>query len=353
VAAITVAALTGAIGGGEMGYRIASGAGGFAFPWSNDRPGSANGWVPQVAGTVLPSVVQLRVTTKTDSSTGSGIIISPDGLMLTNNHVIADADSGAGHITVMYQNGVVGAAHIVGRDPTSDIAVVAAEHATGLTAIAIGDSASARVGQPVLAVGSPLGLGGTVTSGIISALNRAVSVGDGDPSKDPEVLNAIQTDATINPGNSGGPLVDAHGRLIGINSAIASIGGDTDEGGSVKLGFAIPVNQAERIAQQLIRTGHATQAVLGVQVVIGDRLAPLSNPPGAQVAAVTPSSPAAKAGLKVGDIIVKVNDRNVTYGGELVAAIRSMAPGDTVTVQLSDGRSDRVVLAEQPVIATK
>jgi putative serine protease PepD len=307
---------------------------------------------------VLPSVVQIRVQTPDQASTGSGIVLSPDGALLTNNHVIADAAAGAGRITVLFQNGSVTSAHIIGRDPTSDIAVVQADNVTGLIPIELGDSNTIRIGQQVVAIGSPLGLGGTVTTGIVSALNRAVSVGHDDESKLPEVLNAIQTDATINPGNSGGPLVDLHSRLIGINSAIASIGGaDRGEAGSVKLGFAIPINQAMRIADQLRTTGQATQTILGVQVAIGSRLggrlAPLNDPPGAEIAAVIPHSPASDAGLNPGDIIVKINGRPVTDGDELVAATRSFAPGDHVTLLLSSGRSVIAVLAGQPVPATK
>lgn len=345
--------LIGGFGGGELGYRAASGRGGFTLPWLHGSPESADAALPKAASMVLPSVVQLRVRAGDEASTGSGIVLSPQGLVLTNNHVVADAAAGAGQITAVFQNGMIKPAHIVGRDPTSDIAVVATDPTTDLTPIGMGNSDSLRVGEQVLAIGSPLGLGGTVTAGIVSALNRAVSVGGDDASKAPEVLNAIQTDATINPGNSGGPLVDTHGLLIGINSAIASLGGDSEEGGSVKLGFAIPINQARRIAEQLIHTGQAIQPVLGVQVVIGDRLAPLTNPPGAQVAAVTPGSPAARAGLKDGDIITEVDQRAVTYGGELIAAIRSLTPGDTVTLRLGDGHTTRAVLAGQPVLASK
>jgi putative serine protease PepD len=353
VAALTVAVLVGGAVGGDMGYRMAVGSSLSILPWLIHTRTEPRDVISDAASAVLPSVVQLRVRAGNQASTGSGIVLTPQGLLLTNNHVIADAAGGAGQITAVFQNGMTESAHIVGRDPTSDIAVVAIEPTTGLIPIGIGDSDSVRVGEQVVGIGSPLGLGGTVTAGIISALNRAVSVGTGDPSTAPEVLDAIQTDATINPGNSGGPLVDTRGLLIGINSAIAGIGGDSGEGGSVKLGFAIPVNQAKRIADQLIHTGEVTQAVLGVQVDIGDRLAPLTNPPGAQVAAVTPGSPAAKAGLKIGDIITEVDRRPITYGAELIATIRSLTPGDTVTLQLGDGHSTHAVLAGQLVSASK
>jgi putative serine protease PepD len=193
------------VGGGDLGYRAAAVSGGFTIPWLHGSPQAADETVQGVASVVLPSVVQLRVRAGNEASTGSATVLSRQGLLLTNNHVIADAAAGAGQITAVFQNGMIRPAHIVGRDPTSDIAVVATDPTAELTPIGMGDSDAVRVGEQVVAVGSPLGLSGTVTAGIVSALNRAVSV-DGDASKAPEVLNAIQTDATINPGNLGGPL---------------------------------------------------------------------------------------------------------------------------------------------------
>jgi putative serine protease PepD len=348
-----VAALVAGVLGGVVGYQMSHGARGF------NVLGGGSGVetdVEAVSKQVLPSVVQLRVRSGDRSGAGSAIVISPDGLLLTNNHVIDNAAGGAGQITALFQDGKSAQVQIIGRDPTSDVAVVKAANVGGLTPIELGNSDAVRVGQRVLAVGSPLGLGGTVTTGIVSALNRAVSVGGTDRDPNPPVLNAIQTDAAINPGNSGGPLVDIDGRLIGINSAIASVGGGpNDESGSVGLGFAIPINQAKRVADELQRTGQATKPVLGVMVEGGSRLAPINGnePLGAKVKDVTPNSAAAKAGLKGGDVITKVNDRIITYGDELVAAIRALAPGETVKLTTSDGRSMSAVLEGQAVPASK
>jgi putative serine protease PepD len=348
IVAAVAALLAGCIGG-AIGYKISRGG----------LPGmgvASDTDVEAVSKEVLPSVVQLRVRSGDRSGAGSGIVLSPDGLLLTNNHVIETAAGGGGQITALMQDGTSSPAQIIGRDPSSDIALVKAANVAGLTPIQLGNSDAVRVGQQVLAVGSPLGLGGTVTSGIVSALNRAVSVGGSDKDPNPPVLNAIQTDAAINPGNSGGALVDSEGRLVGINSAIASVGGGpNDESGSVGLGFAIPINQAKRIADELQRTGQATKPVLGVMVERGSRLGPISadGPLGAKLTQVTPDSPAAKAGLKSGDVIVKVNERTVTYGDELVAAIRALAPGQSVALRLSDGRTLSAVLEGQPVPASK
>jgi putative serine protease PepD len=349
-----VAALLGGVLGGVVGYKASRGGGVLGVIPSIGSSSAPETDVEAVAKEVLPSVVQLRVRSGDRSGVGSGIVISPDGLLLTNNHVVESAAGGAGQITALLQNGKLVPVQIIGRDPTSDVAVVKAANVSGLKPIELGNSDAVRVGQQVLVIGSPIGLGGTVTAGIVSALDRAVSVGGSDKDPNPPVLNAIQTDAAINPGNSGGPLVDIEGRLVGINSAIASVGGGpNDESGSVGLGFAIPINQAKRIAEELQRTGQATKPVLGVMVVSGSRLAPLNDPPGAKLTDVTPNSPAAKAGLKGGDVITKVNDRTVTYGDELVAAIRALAPGETVTLTTSDGRSLSTVLDGQPVPATK
>ncbi|HMT51081.1 MAG TPA: trypsin-like peptidase domain-containing protein, partial [Dietzia sp.] len=208
-------------------------------------------------------------------------------------------------------------------DPATDIAVIKADTTRSLTPIALGSSATLDEGQAVAAVGSPLGLSGTVTTGIISALNRPVRAG-GEQSDQSTVIDAIQTDAAVNPGNSGGALVNMNGELVGINSAIASLG--SGNSGSIGLGFAIPVDQARRIADQLIKQGYATRAVLGVSV------SDAPDTDGALVRATEPGGPAERAGIRDGAVIVKVGDR-VTEGGDaLVAAIRSRAPGDTVSV---------------------
>jgi putative serine protease PepD len=378
VALTLVAALVGGGLGGLFGYRLAVNGGRLGAASAAESQAA----VEQVAGRVLPSVVQIRVTSGQQSGAGSGMVLRQDGLVLTNNHVV-DTIANGGQMSVLLYDGRSVPGKIVARDPGSDIALVQLQNVTGLPPVTLGDSASVRIGQTVVAVGSPLGLGGTVTSGIVSALDRAVEVspdqdepnlppglnlppgftlppGLGAPgpyvpppaaqagSRSPEVLDAIQTDAAINPGNSGGPLVDLDGDVIGINTAIASLGGSGDQNGSVGLGFSIPIDQAKRIVQQLRTTGHATKALLGVNVQGGSRLQSPDKPVGAVVKDVAPGGAAEKAGVKKGDVIVKVDGRPITYGDDLVAAIRADTPGAPVTLTLSDGRTVKVVLGEGP-----
>jgi len=236
--------------------------------------------------------------------------------------------------TVSFSDGKTVPFTVVGTDPDDDIAVVRAQGVSGLTPITMGSSKDLKVGQNVVAVGSPLGLEGTVTTGIISALDRPVSTGD-ESTGQHSVMNAIQTDAAINPGNSGGALVNMNGELIGVNSAIASMGqGGPDSGGgqagSIGLGFAIPSDQAKRIADQLVSNGSVTHASLGVQ------LAQTADAPGAAVAQVVEGGPAAAAGLPGGVVITKVDDRPIDSADALVAQVRSKAPGDTVTLTYTD-----------------
>ena len=289
------------------------------------------GPVEAVAARVLPSVVQLQVEGIRGAGEGSGIVLSADGLLLTNNHVV-EAGANGGRVVALFQDGTSAPAQIVGRDPSSDLAVLRAQGVSGLTPVTLGNSDSLRVGQQVVAFGAPLGLGGTVTTGIISALNRAVSVGEESGASEATVLSAVQTDAAINPGNSGGPLVDMQGALIGINSAIATTGG---QGGSIGVGFAVPINQAKRVAEELERTGRATRAVLGVALATSDRTAN-----GAAIGQVTPGGPAEQAGLRAGEVVTRVDDRLVTNGNELVAAIRDHAPGDRVTLTVDERQVD-------------
>ena len=222
---------------------------------------------------------------------------------------------------------------VVGTDPADDLAVVRAEGVSGLTPITMGSSKDLKVGQNVVAIGSPLGLDGTVTTGIISALDRPVSTGDGRAGQH-SVMNAIQTDAAINPGNSGGALVNMNGELVGVNSAIASMGGgagaEGGQSGSIGLGFAIPSDQAKRIADQLVSTGTVTHASLGVQLTQD------GGAPGAAVAEVVDGGPAAAAGLPGGVVITKVDDRPIDGAEALVAAVRSKSPGDDVTLTYVD-----------------
>jgi putative serine protease PepD len=298
------------------------------------------GTVEQVAAKVVPSVVKLEVDLGRQSEEGSGIILSSDGLILTNNHVVAAAkDSPAGpaaaggaQTKLTFADGRTTTFTVLGTDPSSDIAVVRAQDASGLTPITLGSSANLRVGQDVVAIGSPLGLEGTVTTGIISALNRPVAAG-GDAQNQNTVLDAIQTDAAINPGNSGGALVNMNGELVGVNSAIATLGGDAGpqaQSGSIGLGFAIPVDQAKRIADELIQSGTASHASLGVQV--GNDAAV----DGAKIVEVTSGGAAAAAGLPSGVVVTKVDDRVIGSADALVAAVRSRAPGDKVTLTYLD-----------------
>ena len=309
------------------------------------------GTVEQVAAKVVPSVVKLETMTGRQSEEGSGIILSSDGLILTNNHVVAGVKGGrpdgaprgapggqpggepggAPTTTVTFNDGRTAPFTVVGTDPSSDIAVVRAQGVSGLTPVTIGSSANLRVGQAVVAVGSPLGLEGTVTNGIISALNRPVATG-GNAGDQNSVLDAIQTDAAINPGNSGGALVNMNGELVGINSAIATLGSESSgpESGSIGLGFAIPVDQAKRIADQLIQTGTATHASLGVQ------LSDDATVNGAKIMKVVSGGPADQAGLPSGVVVTKFGDRVIGGADGLVAAVRSMAPGDKVTLTFSD-----------------
>lgn len=305
-------------------------------------PAGANlpeGTVEMVAAKVVPSVVTLETDLGRESEEGSGIILSADGMILTNNHVIAAAakaqETGrAGpKTTLTFADGHTASFAVVGTDPASDIAVVRADEVSGLTPITLGSSANLRVGQEVVAIGSPLGLEGTVTTGIVSALNRPVST-SGDTGNQNTVLDAIQTDAAINPGNSGGALVNINGDLVGINSAIATLGGDSAQAqsGSIGLGFAIPVDQGKRIADELINTPThtATHASLGVRVT-SDR-----NSRGAKVVEVVDGEAAAKAGLPDGVTVTKLDDRPIGGADALVAAVHSKAPGDAVTLTYLD-----------------
>ncbi|SHW48855.1 peptidase S1 and S6, chymotrypsin/Hap [Mycobacteroides abscessus subsp. abscessus] len=297
------------------------------------------GSVEQVAAKVVPSVVKLETDMGRSSEEGSGIILSADGLILTNNHVVAGAKDVPGappgappvQTKVTFNTGNTATFQIVGTDPSSDIAVVRAKGVSGLTPIQLGSSANLVVGQQVVAIGSPLGLQGTVTEGIISSLNRPVAAG-GDAKNQNTVLDAIQTDAAINPGNSGGALVNMSGELVGINSAIATLGGDSgqSQSGSIGLGFAIPVDQAKRIADELIKNGIASHASLGVQVG-NDKAVD-----GAKIVDVTNGGAAQSAGLPSGVVVTKVDDRVISSADALVAAVRSKAPGDKVTLTYLD-----------------
>jgi putative serine protease PepD len=291
------------------------------------------GTVAAVAQKVLPTVVMIKVSGARTEGEGSGVVLSSDGLILTNNHVASGAGPNA-KMEVQFSDGTTATATVVGVDPISDLAVIKATGKSGLTPIELGTSAGLQVGQGVVAIGSPLGLAGTVTTGIVSALNRPVST-SGESGSEGTVISAIQTDAPINPGNSGGALVDMDGKLIGINTAIATLGASDVTGqqsGSIGLGFAIPVDQARRVADQLTKTGHATYAQIGISVARQDP----AN--GARVLDVTADGPAAKAGIPKGAIVTRVNDQIIDSGDALVAAVRSHQPGDSVNVTYTDDR---------------
>ena len=327
-----------------------------------------------IAAAVLPVVVSIDVRTSTEGDTGSGVIIKDTGYILTNNHVVALAAGGSGSITVHFNDGTSAAAKIIGTDLSSDLAVIKVAR-TGLQVAHIGTSAGVKVGDAVLAIGSPLGLSGTVTSGIVSALNRPVdTTADQEQQQQPQqtnpfdpfgngsgasqapgsgsgststtttatVFGAIQTDAAINPGNSGGALVDAAGNVIGINSAIASLGSSgTSQSGSIGVGFAIPIDLAKYVAQQLIDTGKASHAQIGVGVTNTT-----NNTTGVttvSVHSVSPNTPGAKAGLVVGDVITKIDSTIVTDEDTLIATIRSHRPGDTVTLTISRAGATKTV----------
>ena len=344
VVAVAVASglLAGAIGGvgayAVADYRHSASltSPGSVLPQTNaslsERP---SGSIAAVAAAVLPTVVQIEEDSGNGTGgTGSGFVLRSDGYILTNNHVVAGAAKG-GSITVRFKDGTSKPAKIVGRDSSYDLAVIKVD-AVNLPVATLGNSSDVVVGDTAIAIGSPLGLEGTVTSGIISSLNRPVTAGGSGESS---FINAIQTDAAINPGNSGGPLVDAQGKVIGVNSAIASLGQTAtgSQSGSIGLGFAIPINQARRVAEEIIATGKSTHPVIGVQVDL------TYTGPGALIKVVTPGGPADQAGLKAGDVVLGLDDRKVGDSTELVVAIRSHAPGETVTLTIKDGSGTRDV----------
>ena len=292
---------------------------------------AADGTVAQVAQEVLPSVVKIDVSNGQESGSGSGIVLSSDGQILTNNHVVEVAGD-SGSISVSFNDGSSAPAKILGTDPLTDTAVIEAEGVDGLTPATIGKSADLQVGEGVVAIGSPFGLESTVTSGIVSALDRPVDVGS-DSQGNSTTYPAIQTDAAINPGNSGGPLVDLDGNLVGINSSIrTSSSSASEQGGSIGLGFAIPIDEVMPIVEQMINGETPTHARLGISVSDIANQSGAEVTEGAAIQDVTDGSTADSAGLQQGDVITKVDDQLIAGADSLVATIRSYRPGDEVTV---------------------
>ena len=299
---------------------------------------SANPDWQAVASTVQASVVAIQVTTAQGEAQGSGVIVDTEGHVVTNNHVVAGAQDD--QVTVTLTDGRIFTADVVGTDPTTDLAVIQLQDAPDdLTAASLGDSSGITVGDPVMAVGNPLGLANTVTTGIVSALDRPVSTAESGESE-PVITNAIQIDAAVNPGNSGGPLFDAEGRVIGITSSIATT---SSESGSIGLGFAIPVNLADLIAGQLIEDGTAEHAFLGVGLSDATATADGVTRSGAQVQSVTAGSPAAEAGVQQGDVIVAIDGRAVAGRESLTGYVRAYASGSEATLTLvRDGKAQDV-----------
>lgn len=298
----------------------------------------APGSIADLAARVIPGVVSISVSAASGSDTGSGFFLSSDGYVLTNNHVVEAAATG-GTITVSISTGKKYSAKIVGRDASYDLAVIKMD-VTGAPTLQLGDSDKVAVGDAVIAIGSPLGLAGTVTSGIISAKNRPVTTGTGNGES--SFINALQTDAAINPGNSGGPLVDATGAVIGINSAIASLGSSAGgQSGSIGLGFAIPINQAKKTAEQLIKTGSATYPIMGIAV--DTRYTGTGALISTEANGVVSGGPADKAGIKAGDLIIAIDGVEITTSDELIVAIRSHNVGDKVKIKFKRNAITREV----------
>jgi putative serine protease PepD len=328
---LVTALLAGGLGG-TLGYLFAVrggvGSGGgteLGAPAASEPPPAVNRPADSEAGVaekLQPSVVTVRVT----GAIGSGFVVSQDGYVITNDHVVEGADDDT--MSVAFNDGSTAQARLVGRDPESDIAVIKVSKGN-LTPVALGNSDQIAVGDHVLAFGSPLGLTNTVTEGIVSALDRTIQSEEGGITR---YYAAIQTDAAVNQGNSGGPLVNSAGQVVGVNSVIRSVGTQT-EAGNIGLAFAIPINQAKRIATDIIDHGKARRTVIGADVSMGNTTA------GAKLQTVEPSGPAAAAGLKAGDVITKLDGHALEDGTDLVALVRSYAPGTVVAVQYRRGSS--------------
>lgn len=352
--AVLLALASGGIGGAVGAYLERNGGiGDVELAQAADgAKGRAPDSVAGIAASALPSVVTLHVSGAGAQGTGTGFVLDKRGHILTNNHVVEPAGDD-GEISVSFSGGETAKATIVGRDSGYDLAVVKVTGVSGLKPLPLGNSDDVQVGDPVVAIGAPFDLANTVTSGIISAKERPITAGgeEGDGS-DVSYVDALQTDAPINPGNSGGPLVDAGARVIGINSAIRSAGNGSDlkggQAGSIGLGFAIPINQGKRVAEELINTGKATHPVIGVTLDMdyagdGARVGTENNSGGPSVNA---GGPGDKAGIKVGDVITEVDGQRIHSGEELIVKIRAHRPGDRLELTVErDGRARQVTLA--------
>ncbi|MEU5433930.1 trypsin-like peptidase domain-containing protein [Streptomyces sp. NPDC020719] len=345
--AVALALVAGGIGGGVGAYVERNGGVTHVdLPQAGKGPvGRAPDSVAGIAASALPSVVTLHVSGASESGTGTGFVLDTAGHILTNNHVVEPAGS-SGDISVTFSGGESARAEVVGRDSGYDLAVVRVTGVSGLKPLPLGNSENVQVGDPVVAIGAPFDLSNTVTSGIISAKERPITAGGekGDGS-DVSYVDALQTDAPINPGNSGGPLLDSRAHVVGINSAIRAAGNSDSggQGGSIGLGFAIPINQGKRVAEELINTGKATHPVIGVTLDMkytGD---------GARVGAkaadgkpsVTPDGPGAAAGIKPEDVITKVDGQRVHSAEELIVKIRAHRPGDRLELTLKRGGQEQ------------
>ncbi|MGY1634144.1 S1C family serine protease [Geodermatophilus sp. SYSU D01186] len=342
VAGLLAGAVIGA--GTGAGVAVLLEDGGEASPAANgaqsvvvENPETATA-VAAAAVTARPSVVTVYVTTSAGAGSGSGVVLTGDGYVLTNNHVVSLDGSGRAGVQVRTADGTLYDATVVGTEPSMDLAVLKLSGASDLTPGTFADSAQVQVGDLAVAIGAPLGLSDTVTNGIISATHRPVTAGES--SSEATVIDALQTDAAINPGNSGGALVDAAGEVIGINTAIATVpsgpGGQTSAG-NIGVGFAIPSNTAQRIAEEIIATGSASTALLGVDVATATAEGNPTIGIGAQVVRVQSGGPGAEAGLRAGDVVTAIDDRPVTTSTELTAAVRGTAPGSAVTLSVERG----------------